>query len=75
MNSAVGRIVTIALKRRDAVLDESVRSAMRDATGLSESIPLHNCDEGIKLVWETTASVCGFTSDPGDNYEIPIAAQ
>lgn len=40
-NSAVDRMVTIAQKEGDAVVDRCVRPAMRDATGLSESIHPH----------------------------------
>jgi len=43
-------MVIIAQKRGDAMLDEGVRSAMRDATGLSESIRLHYREGRIKLV-------------------------
>ncbi|MFT4931462.1 MAG: hypothetical protein ACI91T_001338 [Natronomonas sp.] len=43
-------MVVIAQKRGDAMLDGSVRSAMRDATGLSESIPLYYREKRIKLV-------------------------
>jgi hypothetical protein len=45
-------MVTIAGKERDAVVDGCVRPAMRDATGLSESIHNHNREKRIKLVWQ-----------------------
>ena len=43
---------TIAGKEGDAVVDGCVRPAMRDATGLSESIHNHNREKRIKLVWQ-----------------------
>ena len=51
-NSAVDRMGTIAGKEGDAVVDGCVRPAMRDATGLSESIHNHNREKRIKLVWQ-----------------------
>lgn len=53
-------MVTIAQKKGDAMLDEGVRSAMRDATGLSESIPLYYREGRIKLVWHRDAKPSGF---------------